>query len=137
MKNYFLYAFILFSLHSISQISYPQNITFHTRDESASYQDQNGKIKYEQVSNQKGSYEIQITKAAEVRNSPIIQIYGDNNEKGYYAFSSTFENVKMGEKLFEANLFFSTATNTGVKIYFAYDKSSLIIMSKNKVIRYY
>lgn len=137
MKKILIIAFFLISLKSISQISYPQNFTFHTRDESASYIDQNGNKKYENISNTKGNYEIHITKATEVKNSPIIEIYGDNNQKGYYVFVSSLDNIKMNGKLFEGNHFFSTELNAGVNIYLSFDKSSIIISTKNKVIRYY
>ncbi len=137
MKNYFYLAFFLVSIQSFCQISYPQNLTFHTRDESASYIDQSGNKKYEEISNKKGNYQVEIIKAAEVKNSPIIEIYGDSNQKGYYVFVSTLNNIKMNGKLYEGSHFFSTGLNTGVNIYLSFDKSSLIIEFKNKIIWYY
>ncbi len=137
MKKCLIIAFFLISLKSICQISYPQNLTFHTRDESASYIDQNGNKKYERISITKGNYEIEITKAIKVKDSPIIEIYGDNYQKGYYVFVSTLDNLKMNGKLYEGNYFFSTELNAGVNIHLSFDKSSMIISTKNKVIWYY
>ncbi|WP_374552504.1 hypothetical protein [Flavobacterium sp.] len=137
MKNYFFFTLFLISIQSYCQISYPQNFTFHNRDESVSYIDQNGNKKYERISLKKGNYEIDISKAAEVRFSPIIQIYGDDNQKGYYAFVSTLDNIKMNGKLYEGNHFLSTELETGINIYLSFDKSSLILVFKNKVIWYY
>ncbi|SHH07546.1 hypothetical protein SAMN05444372_11430 [Flavobacterium micromati] len=137
MKIYFFLAFFLISIQCFCQISYPQNLTFHTRDESASYIDQSGNKKYEEISNKKGNYQVEIIKATEVKNSPIIEIYGDSNQKGYYVFVSTLNNIKMNGKLYEGSHFFSTGFNTGVNIYLSFDKSSLIIEFKNKIIWYY
>lgn len=137
MKNYYFFALLLISIQSMCQISYPQNISFHTRDESATYVDQNGNKKREEISNKKGNYEVQITKAAEVKNSPIIEIYGDNNQKGFYVFVSALNNIKMNGKLYEGSHFYSTEFDTGVNIYLSFDKSNLIIELKNKVIWYY
>ena len=137
MKNYFFLAFFLVSIQSFCQISYPQNLTFNTRDESASYVGQNGKKQYEQIANTKGNYKIEIKKAAEIQYSPIIEIYGDNKQKGCFVFSTSINNIKLGSKLYEGGHFFSTEFNTGVNIYLAIDKSEIIIEFKNKVIRYY
>lgn len=137
MKKIIILTIFLFSIKSFCQITYPQKLKFYLRDESASYIDQNGKKQYQEISKLAGLFEISLSKAAEVKNSPIVEIYGDPNEKGYYANIATLDNIKLGEKLYEGNLFYSTALKTGVNIYLAFDKSNLIIMSKNKVVRYY
>lgn len=137
MKNFILLVIFLIATKSFCQIDYPQKLTFYKKDVSAPYINQYGKTSYQNISYGSGVYEFSFSRATEVKNSPILDIYGDTDEKGYYAFISTLDNFKMGEKVYEGNIFYSTSLETGVNIYLAFDKSSLIIVTKKKVIRYY
>ena len=114
-----------------------QEYSFNRKLVSVKYVDSKGNKKQSMISKTDNSYKINFEKAAEARNSPIISIYNDNDEKGYYAFSKKFDNTEIGGYLYECNLFFSTERNDGVTIYFAFDKSHFIIVYQDKIIEYF
>jgi hypothetical protein len=104
MKNIIVHFLILMSIGVYSEEYY-----FNRKLVSVKYSDSNGNKKQNTISKIDNSYRIVFEKAAEQKNSPIIQIYNDNEEKGYYAFVQKYENPEIGggtEYLYECNLFF-------------------------------
>lgn len=121
----------------ISFATYSQEYTFNRKLVSVKYTDSKGNKKQSTLSKTDGSYRITFEKATEQKYSPIIQIYNDNDEKGYYAFSKKYDNTEIGGHLYECNLFFSTERNDGVTVYFAFDKSHFIIVYQDKISEYF
>ena len=132
MKNIFVLFLILISISV-----YSQEYNFNRKLVSVKYNDSNGNKKQNTISKKDNSYRIVFEKAAEQKNSPIIQIYNDNEEKGYYAFVKKYENTEIGGHLYECNLFFSTERKDGVTIYFAFDKSHFIVIYQDKISEYF
>lgn len=121
----------------ISFATYSQEYTFNRKLVSVKYTDSKGNKKQSTLSKTDGNYRITFEKATEQKYSPIIQIYNDNDEKGYYAFSKKYDNTEIGGHLYECNLFFSTERNDGVTVYFAFDKSHFIIVYQDKISEYF
>jgi hypothetical protein len=91
MKNIIVHFLILMSIGVYSEEYY-----FNRKLVSVKYSDSNGNKKQNTISKIDNSYRIVFEKAAEQKNSPIIQIYNDNEEKGYYAFVQKYENPEIG-----------------------------------------
>ncbi len=135
--KFFTILIILISNIGYSQFDYPQELSFNKKLVSATYKDQNGNQKQSKISTLDGNFKFSIIKAAEQKNSPIIQIFGDNEQKGYYVFVEKLDNVKIGGFLYECNHFFSTNLNTGFNVYLAFDKSHIIFRKGDKIIEYF
>lgn len=121
----------------ISMNLYSQEYSFNRKLVSVKYVDSKGNKKQSTISKTDNSYKISFEKATDPRNSPIISIYNDNDESGYYAFSKKFDNTEIGGYLYECNLFYSTERSDGVTIYFAFDKSHFIIVYQDKIVEYF
>ena len=97
MKMKFLtILIILISNFGYSQFDYPQELSFNKKLVSATYKDLNGNQKQSKISTLDGNFKFSIIKASEIKNSPIIQIFGDNEQKGYYVFVEKLDNAKIG-----------------------------------------
>lgn len=136
MKNLFLLIVFLFSAVSYSQMAYPQTLIFKTKVVSMSYIDKNGKEQYQNGASTRGEFKFVFGKASTMEASPILDIYGDSAQKGYFAFVKRYDNRQVGNKIYEHNLFFSTELNKGVHIYLTFDKSAIIIVYDGKMIEY-
>ena len=79
--KFFTILIILISNIGYSQFDYPQELSFNKKLVSAIYKDQNGNQKQSKISTLDGNFKFSIIKAAEQKNSPIIQIFGDNEQK--------------------------------------------------------
>lgn len=135
-KLFFLIFFLLFNVISYSQIAYPQTLTFKKKIVSVTYIDNNGLEQYQSGTPIIGEYKFDFGKATTVKASPILDIYGDVNQKGYFAFVERYNNKQIGSKIYEHNLFFSTEIEKGLYIYLAFDKSSIILVYDDKIIEY-
>ena len=121
----------------ISFTAYSQEYNFNRKLLSVKYTDSQGNKKQKTLSKSDNNYKITFEKAAEQKNSPIIQIYNDSEERGYYVFVKKFDNREIGGNLYECSTFFSTERNDGLTIYFAFDKSHFIIMYDDKIQEYF
>lgn len=128
---------IILILFLITISSYSQEYKFNRKLISVKYNDSKGNKKQNTISKTDSLYRITFEKAAEQKNSPIIQIYNDNEEKGYYAFVKKYDNTEIAGHLYECSLFFSTEKDDGVTIYFAFDKSHFIMIYQNKIYEYF
>ena len=101
-----------------------------------SYIDNNGQKQNKKMSTTEGNFKLVFGRATKTEWSPLLEIYGDSDQEGYFAFSKRYDNRQMGDKIYENNLFFSTQTNKGVVVLLAFDKSEIVLLYDDKVIQY-
>lgn len=135
-RIFFSILFLLISIISYSQITYPQTLLFSKKHTYISYIDNNGQKQNKKMSTTEGNFKLVFGRATKTEWSPLLEIYGDSDQEGYFAFSKRYDNRQMGDKIYENNLFFSTQTNKGVVVLLAFDKSEIVLLYDDKVIQY-
>lgn len=115
---------------------YSQEYNFNKKLTSKLYTASNGRKQSTVISNTNGNYKIRFSPSSQPQHSPIIDIYGDNEEIGYYAFLQNIGNQEFKGKLYECKIFYSTQREDGTSIYIAFDKSRIVICYQDTIIEY-
>lgn len=117
--------------------SYSQNYYFKQKLISIQYTTSKGttssKLEKSNYGNYKMSFEISNLDGKRV---PLFTEYNDGADMGYYMLVEQKRSQEVNGKIYEVNSYYSTETEGGVNVYFAIDKSSMIIIKNGRIIEY-
>lgn len=129
-KKIYIYIIILLGL---SNFCYSQTYIFSKKRESVKYTNFQGEERFKTISTEKGKYRVLFHEAGGYK---FFTLFENDNEGGWFRFLEKEDNMEIDGVIYSQSYYGPPKNLEAVLVYFAIDKSCMMIMSHDKLTEY-